>query len=166
MSLTQEEIFAQAKAINAEVALVKDGPIYYLVLGRQDNTFNFEIMKQIHACLDEVEKSTGPACLVTIGTGERMFSTGFDLKMWATGVIPQWQSVLVIQSLFDRMLTLGIPTVCIMNGLTIAGGLLFALMHDFRVMKEDKNFVCLSEINIGVSLTPAFASMVKYQLDP
>ncbi len=66
------------------------------------------------------------------------------------------------------MLTLGIPTLCVMNGLTIAGGLLFALMFDFRLMKDDgdKNFVCLSEINIGVSLTPALGAMVKYQLDP
>ena len=123
-------------------------------------------MKLIHACLDEIEQSTGPACLVTIGTGERMFSTGFDLKMWTTGIIPQWQSILSIQGMFDRMLTLGIPTVCVMNGFTMAGGLLFALMHDFRIMKDEKNFVCLSEINIGFSLPPAFASMVKYQLDP
>ena len=50
-----------------------------------------------------------------------------------------------------------------MNGMTIAGGLLFALMHDFRIMKDDgKAFVCLSEINIGVSLTPAFGAIVKY----
>ena len=57
---------------------------------------------------------------------------------------------------------------CVMNGLTIAGGLLFALMFDFRVMYtgDDKNFVCLSEINIGISLTPALGAMVKYQLDP
>ena len=68
--------------------------------------------------------------------------------------------------MMDRMLTIGVPTLCVMNGFTIAGGLLFALMHDFRIMKEDKNFVCLSEINIGVSLTPAFAAIVKYQLDP
>ncbi len=59
------------------------------------------------------------------------------------------------------------PTLCIMNGLTIAGGLLFALMFDFRaIYNDDKNFVCLSEINIGISLTPALGAMVKYQLDP
>ena len=69
--------------------------------------------------------------------------------------------------MFDRVLTLGIPTLCVMNGMTIAGGLLFALMHDFRIMRDEKtNFVCLSEINIGVSLTPAFGAIVKYQLDP
>ena len=56
------------------------------------------------------------------------------------------------------------PTMCVLNGLTIAGGLLFALMSDFRVMQTlgDKNFVCLSEINIGISLTPALGAMVKY----
>ena len=55
-----------------------------------------------------------------------------------------------------------------MNGTSIAGGLLFALMFDFRIMRDDgdKTFTCLSEINIGVSLTPALGAMVKYQLDP
>ena len=65
------------------------------------------------------------------------------------------------------MLTIGVPTLCVMNGMTIAGGVLFSLMHDFRVMKDDpKSFTCLSEINIGMSLTPAFGAIVKYQLDP
>ncbi len=55
-----------------------------------------------------------------------------------------------------------------MNGLTIAGGLLFSLMFDFRVMRDagGKNFVCLSEINIGMGLTQALGAIVKYQLDP
>jgi enoyl-CoA hydratase/carnithine racemase len=64
--------------------------------------------------------------------------------------------------MFDRMLTLGIATLCVLNGMTIAGGLLFALMHDFRIMKEENTFTCLSEINIGLSLTPAFGAIVKY----
>lgn len=31
-------------------------------------------------CLDVVEKSEGAACLVTIGTNPKMFSSGFDVK--------------------------------------------------------------------------------------
>ena len=94
--LTLEQIFAKASEKGTDVTLVNDGPIYYMVLSRPDNTFNFDSIKAINSCLDEVEKTTGVACLVTIGTGDRMFSTGFDLTMWATGILPQWQSILLI----------------------------------------------------------------------
>ncbi|TNV76189.1 hypothetical protein FGO68_gene933 [Halteria grandinella] len=160
-----DQVFKEAG--DKSIALVRDGAIFYLVLNRPENVFDFDTIAAINACLDEVEKSTGAACLVTIGSGDKVFSTGFNLKFWATGVIPQFQSIVLIQEMFDRMLTIGVPTLCVMNGMTIAGGLLFALMHDFRIMKDDpKCFTCLSEINVGLSLTPAFGAMVKYQLDP
>jgi len=93
-------------------------------------------MAALHKALDTVEAAApGPACLVCAGTGDKMFSTGFNLKWWAKeGIVPQWQSILAIQKLYDRILTFPMPTMCVMNGLTIAGGLLFALMFDFRVM--------------------------------
>jgi enoyl-CoA hydratase/carnithine racemase len=46
-------------------------------------------MAAVHKALDQVEASTGPGCLVIMGTGDRMFSTGFNLKYWAKeGVVP------------------------------------------------------------------------------
>ncbi len=150
---------------------MKEGPVFFLVLNRPDNTLDFEFMDAVDACLNEVEKSTGAACLVTIGQSDqaKAFSTGFNLKKWSSqGIKYQFHSVLHSQQLFARMLTLGIPTICVMNGMTIAGVLLFALMHDFRIMRDDgdKSFVCLSEINVGISLPPGFAAIVKHQLDP
>ena len=71
------------------------------------------------------------------------------------------------QQLFSRFAQLPIPTLCCMNGITAAGGLLFSLLHDFRFMiNNEMNFTCLAELNVGLSLTPAFASIVKYQLQP
>ena len=71
------------------MALVKDGAIYYLVLNQENNLIDFGIIKQINDCLDELEKTTGAACLITIGSGEKIFSTGFNLKMWASGGVIQ-----------------------------------------------------------------------------
>ena len=74
---------------------------------------------------------------------------------------------MAMHRLYDRILTLPVPTLAVQNGMTIAGGLLMSLVFDFRTMKDDpKNFVCLSEINIGISLSPGFSSIVKYSLDP
>jgi enoyl-CoA hydratase/carnithine racemase len=150
------------------MTIVQDGTIFYLVLLRQDNTFDFEFIKQMNDCLDLVEKSEGPAVMVCIGVGEKIFSTGFNLPTWEKeGFITQWQSIMSIHKLFDRILTLPVPTLAVKYGMSISGGLLISLVFDFRTMKDDpKNFVCISEINIGLSLTPGFSSIVKYSLDP
>jgi len=53
-----------------------------------------------------------------------------------------------------------------MNGHTVAGGLLFALCHDFRIMKQGPFITCMSEINIGLPINPGYSAILKYQLDP
>jgi enoyl-CoA hydratase/carnithine racemase len=73
----------------------------------------------------------------------------------------------MLHKLFARVLTLPVPIMAVQNGMTIAGGLLLSLICDFSTMKDDpKNFVCLSEINIGISLSPGFGAIVKNSLDP
>jgi len=84
MSLTLQQVFDKVnEQKDPRLGLVKDGSIFYLVLNNGENTFNFEIIAKFNALLDEIEASTGPAVLVTIGTGTKRFSTGFDLKFWA-----------------------------------------------------------------------------------
>ena len=71
-----DHIYEQAKG--KDIALVKEGSVFFLVLNKPDNNFDFDSMKAIsshicvveraiHECLDQVEASTGAACLVTIG---------------------------------------------------------------------------------------------------
>ena len=165
--MSLQEVFAKAEPEQL-ASLVHDPAtsIYYLVLQREDNTFNYELIKRLHELLDQLEKTSGAACLVTIGVGPRFFSTGFDLNLWATGNEHMQRSVLLMQELMSRFLTLGVPTMCVFNGTTIAGGLLLGLCHDFRIMKEDKTYLCMSEINFGGSLPHGLASLFKHTLTP
>ncbi len=73
------------KAIGKEVALIREGPVFFLVLNRPDNTIDFEFMDAVDACLTEIEQSSGAACLVTLGQSDqnRTFTTGFNLKKWS-----------------------------------------------------------------------------------
>ena len=63
-------------------------------------------------------------------------------------------------------MTLNIPTLCVMNGHSIAGGLIFALCHDFRIMREDFGLICRSEINLGLTLPTSYAAIIKNSLTP
>ena len=59
-----------------------DAPFHYIVLNRPDYTFNLDRVNQYLAILDEIEATKGPGVMVTIGTGKKHFSTGFDLPYW------------------------------------------------------------------------------------
>jgi len=39
-----------------------------------------------------------------------------------------------------------------------------ALAHDFRVMRSDRGFLCLNEIDIHIPLAPGMAALVKSRL--
>lgn len=79
MSLTLEQVFAKVPK-GEEIGYVFDAPVHYIVLTRHDNTFNMNFVEKYLAILDKIEASKGPGIMVTIGTGARHFSTGFDLS--------------------------------------------------------------------------------------
>ena len=47
-----------------------------------------------------------------------------------------------------------------------AGGGLFALAHDYRVMREDRGYFCLPEIDGAIAVSPGLADLVRARLAP
>ena len=53
MILTLQQVFEKVNAQkDPKMGLVKDGPIFYLVLNNGDNTFDFEVIAKVNAFLD------------------------------------------------------------------------------------------------------------------
>lgn len=53
------------------------------------------------------------------------------------------------------------PTIALLNGHTFAGGLMVAMMHDYRIMNPHKGFLCLNELVLGVGLRPPMCSVFR-----
>ena len=88
--------------------------------------------------------------LVTIGSGPKFFSIGFDLPYWIEDARNARASLERFQELMARLMTLRIPSMAVLNGTAIAGGYWLGLSHDFRIMNANVGTICLSELKLGL----------------
>ena len=147
--------------VKAEVEVVQDGPIVYMVLNTGDDfVFDENTVGKVNKALDQVEAIKDRAVLVTISKSSKRFSTGFSLPYWKAHPTNSFKSISLMQALLARMLSLGMPTICVMKGHVYAGGLIFAMCHDKRIMKADSGRLCLSEIMVGLALPPAYSQVL------
>ncbi|KIQ16638.1 enoyl-CoA hydratase/isomerase family protein [Rhodococcus sp. MEB064] len=137
--------------------------IAVLTLGDDENRFSPEWLDTVGTHLDRVEADARG--LVTVGTG-KFYSNGLDLDwLMANGTRADWY-VGRVQDLFARILTFPLPTVAAVNGHTFGAGAMFALAHDFRVMREDRGFYCFPEVDINIPFTPGMAALIQAKLSP
>ena len=130
------------------------------MLNRPDNTFDFNYMQRISDIIDVVSKAVGPRVFVTVGTGPKVFSSGFDFKCWMANPVNPFHTAALMQKLLQKLIAVNVPTMCVMNGHAYAGGFLFGLCHDYRIMHKDGR-ICLSEMLRGLPLPPAFSMIVS-----
>lgn len=140
------------------ISLVRRGNIFVLKLGDGDNRFNNHTVAGIHKALDEVEQAEPPAALVTTANG-KIWSNGLDLEYMGTldDVLP---FVADVQNIMARVLELPMPTVAAIQGHAFAGGAMLALAHDVRVMRRDRGYLCLPEIDLGMPFGAGFSALV------
>ncbi|NMD56579.1 MULTISPECIES: enoyl-CoA hydratase/isomerase family protein [Tsukamurella] len=142
------------------VNLTRDGAVLICDLGDGENRLDGVLVGALHAVLDDVESASGPAALVTTGSG-RFYSNGLEPESFALdGYLD------AVQSLLGRLLGSGVPTVAALQGHTYAGGLLLALAHDRRVMRADRGYLCLPEARLGFPFLPGMSALVAARVAP
>ena len=105
--------------------------------------------------------------LVTIGTGSKVFSTGFDFPYWLKSYEKNFlPSAVGMQELMARLLELPIPSLCVLNGAAFAAGYFMSLCHDQRTMNEAVGRIRLPEIDIGMPLSEPYFQVCKAKLPP
>lgn len=145
--------------------LERDGDVAVLNIGADENRFSPDWLDSMHACMDEIEALGTPAALVTVADG-KFFSNGLDLD-WLMSHSDQaeWY-VDTVQRLFSRVLSLGMPTVAAIQGHCFAAGAMLAMAHDWRVMRADRGFFCLPEVDINLPFPPGMDALLRSKLTP
>ncbi|MFE3446300.1 enoyl-CoA hydratase-related protein [Nocardia sp. NPDC059180] len=148
--------------------LERDGDVFVLYLGNEgqtdsENRFHPDWIAEIHAHLDTVEASEGPAALVTTASG-KFYSNGLDTD-WLFGNLDQMHGYLdKVHSIYTRLLTFPMPTVAAVNGHAFGAGAMLATSHDFRLMRADRGFYSLPEVHLGMPFTIGMNALLTERL--
>jgi enoyl-CoA hydratase/carnithine racemase len=144
-------------------SLNRDGDVFVLHLGDDENRFNQEFLDAVGALVDEVAATPAPRALVVSATG-KIWSNGLDLEWMSQNVAAVPAMLDTLHALYARLLGLGVPTVAAIQGHAFAGGAMLALAHDIRIMRSDRGWFCLPEVDINIPFTPGMSALITARL--
>ena len=151
----------------ALVKLDKTGKVFTLTMDAGENRWNTALVDELMAALDEVEQSKGAAALVTTGASEKFYSNGLDLD-WRNSPADHPEAgdpdSFLFMEFMARMITLPVPTIAAVNGHAFGAGFMFALCHDYRIMRQDRGYMCANEIQLGMIIPAAELSLFRHKL--
>jgi enoyl-CoA hydratase len=128
------------------------------------NVLNPAMLKEINEALDRAEGENAGA--VVIAGNDRVFSGGFDLKVFRSGDIDA--SVEMLQGGFNlshRLLSFPKPVVAAITGHAIAMGSFLACSVDHRIAGPTYNFQA-NEVAIGMVLPYPALEVMRLRLTP
>ncbi len=141
------------------------GDVALVTLLDGENRIDSAFTERLDRALDAVmERADGPCGLVVAAEG-RFWSNGIALEaVQAEGRPAMLDFFAGYCRLLGRILTLPIPTVAALNGHCVAGGALLATAFDYRVMREDRGWLCLPEVDLGTAIHPTLWRLLRSKL--
>eukprot|EP01112_Ceratiomyxa_fruticulosa_P023775 TRINITY_DN9264_c0_g1_i1.p1 TRINITY_DN9264_c0_g1~~TRINITY_DN9264_c0_g1_i1.p1 ORF type:complete len:241 (-),score=41.74 TRINITY_DN9264_c0_g1_i1:292-1014(-) len=145
--------------------IVKEGDTQILYMNNDENRFSDTFVKEFNQALDAVEKHEGPGALIITAKG-KFFSNGLDLNYLGTLQTHAeiFEFLIRFQRLLGRILTFPMPTIAAINGHCFAGGAMLSMACDYRVMRADRGFWCLPEVDLKMALGPGMNAIAQSKI--
>lgn len=146
------------------IEMTREGPVFVLRFDHGENRFDPALTAELDRVLDEVEAAEPPVALVTTGTG-KFYSNGLDVEhMGALEPAAVGAYVREVLRLLGRILTFPMTTVAAVNGHAFGAGAQIAVAHDFQIMRADRGYYCMPEIDMRAPLHPAMTAVLQARL--
>ena len=129
--------------------------------GSSQNVLSAEVIAELDTALAEIEQSAPDAVLIG-SAKQRGFIAGADVSEFsAIESVPQAAEMLAhAHAVINRLESLPMPTVALINGHCLGGGLELALACDYRVVCDDPSIrLGLPEVMLGIH--PGFGGSVR-----
>jgi enoyl-CoA hydratase/carnithine racemase len=149
------------------IDLEKDGNIFIVTMNNGQNMICPDWQKRMLEILDIMEKDKAAGTAMVIIGEEKFFSNGLNLEVLSKLNNDGWATFAKNMSeIHRRMLILPFPTVAAVNGHAFAGGAFIAMSCDYRIMREDRGWICISEVDAGVPVSDPMMDILRGKLPP
>jgi 3-hydroxyacyl-CoA dehydrogenase/enoyl-CoA hydratase/3-hydroxybutyryl-CoA epimerase len=138
--------------------------IAWLQLDKADggaNVLSGEVLLELNDLLEQFESNL-PSGVVVYSGKDNGFVMGADINEFTTieNAEQAYELIRLGQGVIDRLESLPCPTVAVINGFALGGGLELAMACDYRVaLDSDKRILGLPEVQLG--LHPGFGGTVR-----
>ncbi|MFY8274980.1 enoyl-CoA hydratase [Pseudoalteromonas sp. SSDWG2] len=137
--------------MSAQIKVQKQGNTAVLTMSNPPaNTWTEETLKSLTNIVNELNADKDVYALVITGEGEKFFSAGADLNLFASGdkgVAAQMSQV--FGSAFETLSNFRGVSIAAINGFAMGGGLEVALACDIRIAEEQAQ-MALPEAKVGL----------------
>lgn len=134
------------------VSFERDGAVGVVTLRRPEkfNALDIPMLRALEAALDAAEDADGVRVVLVCGEGKG-FCAGGDVEAWSELSAADFQAKWVRYGhrVFDRLARLRPPTIAVLSGHALGGGLELAAACDFRVAEAQVK-LGFPETSIGV----------------
>ena len=139
------------------------GRLIFDVPGEKVNVFSIDIMKELGVLIDEIAAKKDLKALVISSAKNNNFVAGADIKGFLDfkGETQEIENMIRLgQGVFRKIETLPFPSIAVIEGSCLGGGLEFALSCTYRiVVDQEKTAIGLPEVSIG--LVPAWGGITR-----
>lgn len=136
--------------------------VYFDAENKAHNTLDSQAMRELGSVLDAIDAIKQPKGMVILSAKEKSFCMGADINEFYDAADPELikQHLEMGQGILKRITRLPFPTVAVINGFCLGGGLELTLACRYRIgQSDDKTLMGLPEVRLG--LLPAWGGTVR-----
>jgi enoyl-CoA hydratase/carnithine racemase len=143
----------------------KDGDLHLITMNDGQNTICPDWHQRMLEILDSVEGDCGHGASLVLTGVDKFFCNGLNLER-VMALPPEEMDVFGrrMAEIHSRFLVLPCPTVAAINGHAFAGGAFLALSCDYRLMREDRGWFSVSEVDVGVPVPAPMMGILQGKL--
>jgi enoyl-CoA hydratase/carnithine racemase len=146
-----------------DITLRDEGSVAVITWNDGENRVNADSLGRLNEIADDLEGRTGPLAIVLTGAG-KFFSNGLDLERFGSNPSELVATLEEAKRTIGRLFVLPAYSVAAVNGHAFAAGALISCAFDYRVMREDRGYWCMNEVEIGLALDDGLWSIMRHRL--
>ncbi len=130
-----------------------------------ENRMSGPFTKELREALAGLERDEQVKAVVVTGGHEKFFSNGLDLNWMGQQDKETLNSFMLdVTRLLKETALFGKPLIGAINGHTFGLGTIWASGFDFRIMREDRGWVCFPEMDINIPFLPGMIAICEHGL--